>query len=63
MRNWDHWPSEASKTVDKLAKGFDIDYEHADELKKIIEKVHGLAIHGVDQIGWSKELSQERLSM
>jgi DNA polymerase-3 subunit alpha len=42
--------------IDKLRRGTGLTEDEASELKKIISETHDLEIHGVDQIGWSREL-------
>ena len=40
---------------DKLWRGLGISEQECNELKAIVEGTHDLEIHGVDQIGWSRE--------
>lgn len=47
--------------VDRLGKGCAISYEEMDEVKRILDDVPDIEIHGVDQIGWSKELEPGKI--
>jgi DNA polymerase III subunit alpha len=47
--------------VDRVARGCNISRDECEELKTIISKTPDIEIHGVDQIGWTRELEPDKV--
>lgn len=50
------------KVCEKLMKGFGITQQECNELKTIVGKTKDIEIHGVDQIGWTRELEPGKVN-